>query len=484
MSLIVGRDPEKKILHTLYHSRDAELIAVYGRRRVGKTYLIKNFFQSQDGIYFHITGIKNGSLKTQLMRYIKIFSEVFYPHITLKTPNTWMEAFEILNNAIHQQPKHQKIVLFFDELPWLASRRSGILQALEYFWNQYWVNDERLKLIVCGSSSSWMLNKVIKNRGGLHHRVTRKLRMMPFTLSETQEFLQYQDIHLSQSQIAKLYMVMGGIPYYLKQLSKKYSIDQNISQLFFESDGLFFEEFNEVFFSLFDEAEPYKELIRLIAKAQSGLSRQEIEKKNKLTGKGGYLTKRLNDLEASGFIASYTPFQNKQRGTYYRIFDEYCYFYLKWIEPIKSHLKRDHNPHYWLNVIHTPAYHHWSGYAFENLCYKHITSIKKAIDIPLSSLSSPWRYSPKSSTDEGTQIDLVFQRPDQAITLCEIKYTEKPFSITKAYAKILENKISTFQDVTKTSQQIFMSLISAKGLRDNAYSEKLLQHVVTLEDFF
>ncbi len=451
VSMIIGRMSEKQILNSIYTSKEAELVAVYGRRRVGKTYLIKNYFQAENCVYFHITGIKKGALPIQLDRYTKVFSDVFYPGVSIKSPRTWIGAFEVLTEAIDKIQKTKKVVLFFDELPWLAHRKSGVLQALEYFWNRYWVDNPRLKLILCGSSSSWMIDKIIKNRGGLHNRLTRKIKLMPFTLQEAKLFLDSQGVNLSQKQVLKIYMVLGGIPYYLKQILKNKSIDQNINQLLFHSDALFFDEFDEVFSSLFEESDSYKELVKIIAKSNNGLLRSDLEKQSKLTGKGGYLSKRLDDLEASGFVSSYIPFKHKKRGTYYKLSDEYCRFYLKWINPIKAQLKQENNVQYWFSIVNTPAYYAWAGYAFENVCYKHIGQIKKALSIPIAALGSPWQYiAAKNSSLSGAQIDLLFDRTDEAISLCEIKYTEKPFLIDKAYANELMSKIDVFKKITGT----------------------------------
>lgn len=466
-------------------TQQAELVAVYGRRRVGKTFLIKNYFQAKKCVYFQITGIKNGALSGQLERFSIVLSEIFYPGVPLKTSPTWMDAFDQLTAAINKLPKSKKVVLFFDELPWLASRKSGVLQALEYFWNRYWVDDKRIKLILCGSSSSWMINRIVKNKGGLHNRVTKRMRLMAFSLSESEHFLSHLGIKLSQRLLLKLYMAIGGIPYYLKQIEKQYSVDQNINKLFFNVNGLFFDEFNEVFSSLFEESDSYKELITIIAKSKHGVLRNDLEKKNKLTGKGGYLTKRLDDLEVSGFIASYIPFEHKRRGTYYKVIDEYSLFYLKWVEPIKAQLKHEIDAHYWHSIANTPAYYNWTGYAFENICYKHIGQIKKALNIPLSALGSPWHYCPlKDSKSIGAQIDLLFDRPDNAISLCEIKYTDKQFIIDKTYANNLKNKISVFQQVTRTKKQIFLTMISVSGIKRNKYTNEMLSGVVTLCDLF
>jgi len=482
---IIGRSKEKNELIEAFNSNNAEFIAVYGRRRIGKTYLIKNFFHAKKCVYFQMTGIYKGPLEKQLSRFSKEIGETFYRNASIKIPESWMDAFEELTHAIEQTSRNKKIVIFLDELPWMSTRKSGVIPALEFFWNRYWVNDKRIKLIACGSAASWIIKKIIKNRGGLHNRVTRRIRLLPFNLYETALYLKHIGYQCSYQQTIKLYMAMGGVPFYLNQLKKSQSIDQNIDNLFFNAEGILFDEFDEVFSSLFEHAEQYKELITLIGNYKDGIQRSKIDEKNKLTGRGGRLTKRLEDLEHAGFIASFIPFGHKKLGIFYRISDEYCYFYLKWIEPIKSHLKQNRTTKYWRNIINTPGYFGWLGYVFENVCYKHIAQIRKTLNIEETSLASPWRYVPrKHTTEKGVQIDLLFDRNDDAISICEIKYTDKPFTIDKQYADKLKQKIEVFKKIVRTNKQIFLILISANGFKETNYSKEMISSVVTLDSLF
>lgn len=484
MDKIIGRSREKKELDDAFNSNDAEFIAVYGRRRVGKTFLIKNFFQGKKCTYLQMTGIYKGSLNKHLSRFSKEIGETFYNGASIKVPENWMDALEELTRAIKQAPNNKKIVIFLDELPWVATRKSGVISALEYFWNRFWVNDKRIKLIVCGSAASWIIKKIIKNKGGLHNRVTRKIRLLPFNLNETSLYLKHLGYQCNYQQVLKLYMIMGGVPFYLNQLKKSYSIDQNIDNLFFNSEGILFDEFDEVFSSLFEHSEQYKELITLIGKYKDGIPRNILDVKAKLTGKGGRLTRRLEDLEYAGFIESYIPYGHKKLGMFYRINDEYCYYYLKWIEPIKNQLKQNKTNKYWKSIVNTPGYFGWLGYVFENICYKHVTQIKKSLNIEESSLASPWRYTPrKSVTEKGVQIDLLFDRYD-AISICEIKYTDKPFIVDKNYADVLQQKIEVFKKISRTNKQIFLVMISANGVKQNQYSKELVNNVITLENLF
>lgn len=486
LNKIIGRSKEKKELEEAFASSNAELIAVYGRRRVGKTYLIKNFYQEKKCLFFQTTGIYNGTLNEQLNRFAKELGTTFYQGANIKVPDSWLDAFESLTQAVLKTPQNKKVVIFLDELPWMATRRSKLISALEYFWNRHWSENKQIKIIVCGSAASWIIKKIIKNRGGLHNRITRRLRLDPFNLQETNAYLKHIKYPCNLKQVSKIYMVTGGVPYYLKNIKTNQSVDQNINNLFFKPEGTFFNEFDEIFLSLFENSDQYKEIIELIAEVKEGVNRNTLEKNNKLTGVGGRLTTRLNDLEQAGFISSYLPYGHKSRGLYYRISDEYCYFYIKWIDPIKNRLKQNQEAKPWNSIINTPAYYIWMGYIFENICYKHLPQIRKALNIDDSSLASPWRSVPtKGEKRQGAQIDLLFDRNDDSITICEIKFTEKPFVINKTYSKELTNKIETFTKVTKTSKQIFLAFISAAGLKENMYSEELINGgIVALEDLY
>ncbi len=485
MDKIIGRNKEKNILTDAFNSNSAEFIAIYGRRRIGKTYLIKNFFQGKNCVYFQMTGIYKGSLANQLSRFSKEIGETFYRGASIKVQETWMDAFEELSRAIEQVPKNKKILIFLDELPWMATRKSGVISALEYFWNRFWVNDKRIKLVTCGSAASWIIKKIIKNKGGLHNRVTRRIRLLPFNLYETSLYLKHIGYQCNNQQALKLYMTIGGVPFYLNQLKKNHSIDQNIDNLLFNSESMLFDEFDEVFSSLFEHSEQYKELITLIGKYKDGIQRNILDEKNKLTGKGGRLTKRLEDLEYAGFIASFIPYGHKKLGVFYRISDEYCYFYLKWIKPIKNQLKQNKTTKYWKSNINSPAYYGWLGYVFENVCYKHFIQIKKALGIDEACLASPWRYIPRKAKEEkGVQIDLLFDRLDNAISICEIKYSDKPFVIDKQYAEILRSKLDVFKKISRTNKQLFLIFISAYGIKDNSYSKELVSEVVVSDSLF
>jgi AAA+ ATPase superfamily predicted ATPase len=483
---ITGRGEEIATLEHIFHSDKPEFLALYGRRRVGKTYLIRQFFARKAVIFFNVTGSKNGSRLKQLAHFAQQIGEVFYGGLLLTVPKSWDEAFSILIKAINQQEKSKKVILFFDELPWMATKKSLLLQELDYYWNQHWSNDKRIKLIICGSSASWIINKIIKNKGGLHNRLTQKICLNPFTLLETKQFLERQGIKLKNQQILLIYMVTGGVPYYLSHIRKGMSAAQIIERLAFTEKGVLLEEFDELFASLFDNSEDYIQIIRIIASRRSGIGKRELLKTIGKAVMGSVGIKILNELEETGFIMSFMPHYHKRQGVYYRLVDEYTLFYLKWIEPIKRALqKKSLDKGNWQAMQRTPEWSNWLGYAFEAVCYKHISAIRKALSISPDAVANSWRYVPRKGTKtRGAQIDLLFDRKDDAITLCEIKNTEEPFVLTKDYVDILQRKLATFKEQTRTKKELFLVFVSANGIKNNYYAEDLISGVVTLDDLF
>lgn len=485
MNILTGREEECSTLSTMMASGRPEFLALYGRRRVGKTFLVREFFKTQPVVFFNVTGSKNGTLKEQIAHFLKQVGTTFFGGVTPKSANNWDAAFEILTTAMSTRPD-ATIVLFFDELPWMDTRKSRLLPMLDYYWNQYWSDLNGVKLIICGSSASWIINKVIKNRGGLHNRITRKIHLQPFNLATTARFLQQRKIQLTHQQVTQLYMVTGGIPYYLTYVEKNLSAMQVIEKLAFNRDGILLHEFDHLFSSLFDEPEIYIKIIREIASCQCGIGQRTLLEKLGSSQLGGRGLSKLSALEEAGFIMSFKPHFHRRRGIYYKVIDEYTLFYLRWIEPISQTLQAQSlDPGNWLAMQNTPAWYNWQGYAFELVCYKHISAIRKKLNISPTAIANSWRYVPKKrSEEEGAQIDLLFDRDDNAITLCEIKYSNKPFTITKAYAKNLINKKQVFIKKTRTNKQIFFVIIATNGVKNNYYADDLISGSVTLDALF
>ena len=478
---MIGRKPEIQRLEKVYSSKEAEFVVLYGRRRIGKTFLIRQFFKNKKGVFFQVTGLQKGSLKSQLTHFAESMSETFTHGVMIKPPDSWEDAFGTLTRFIDTSKTKEKTIIFIDELPWLATPRSGLLEALDYYWNHHWVKNPKIILIVCGSSASWLIKNIIYNKGGLHNRCTAEIKLLPFNLSEVQEFLLSHHIKLNKGHILDIYMALGGVPYYLNYVEKGLTATENIQKILFDKNAPLKDEFTKLFHSLFKNANIYMELIKLIASKKDGVSRGELEKTADLSLGGGRLTQRLKQLEQTNFIESYTPW-GKERGEYYKLIDEFCLFYLCWLEQHKSKQLADG---FWEKQVQKPVYQVWAGYAFEAVCHKHIKQIIQALNIKHAESISSWRSKSNKVEDQaGAQIDLLIDRSDDAITLCEIKYTNKPFLIDRQYAEILNKKMDVFRVVTKTSKQIFMALISANGLKTTAYSSKIVDQCATLEDLF
>ena len=485
MNKLIGRKYEQKQLQRAMDSKEAEFIAIYGRRRVGKTFLVRCFFENKKCSFFQTTGIHHAPLSLQLKEFKKEIERAFLKDkggLGLKDPENWMEALGMLTDAIRVFGKHKKVILFFDEFPWMATAKSGLLQALDYYWNRFWVNDPKIKLIICGSAASWIIENILNNKGGLHNRVTLRIHLEPFTLSETKLYLKHKGMHLNLAQILDLYMCIGGIPFYLKFIEKGFSAIQNINQLCFQKKGTLLDEFKNLFSSLFDHAEVHEEIIKVIASKREGVSRAELEAITE--SKGGRLSMRLKELEEAGFIAAFIPWK-KERGTYYKVIDEYTLFYLNWIAPgAKSRISKEITLKYWDSVSQTPGWKAWSGRAFEAVCYKHLSQIRQSLHIPDGATATTWRYTPKKREGGGAQIDLLFDRPDGIINLCEIKYCKEPYALDKSYSQELLRKIDIYRKVTKTEKQIFISMVTTCRLKKTMYSEELVTSEACLEDLF
>ncbi len=481
---IIGRAKEIKILDSVWQSKEAEFIAIYGRRRVGKTHLIRQYFSNR-GIFIETSGEKDKPMKKQLENFMNVLSKTFFGGAPLRTPLNWGEAFKLFTKELERIPKSQKIVLFFDELPWMATKKSGLLQSIDYYWNLHWSKFPNFILIACGSAASWMLEKLIYAKGGLHKRVTRKILLEPYHLKETQEFLQSRSIQLSQKQVLDIYMAMGGIPFYLRAISKGMSAAQNIDAICFQKNGLLYNEFTNLFESLFEQAAVNLTIVREIVNHGNEISREDLIDATKIKS-GGTLNKRLQELESSGFVQGFIPYGRKRRDRFYRVVDEYALFYLKWVEPLKDSGFKVDEMGYWKNMFHKPAALAWSGYAFENICLKHIYQISKSLGIDsIPSHIGNWRYVPKKgSKEEGAQIDLLFDRDDGVVTLCEIKYSDKKFSIDKSYGKQLMKKMEVFEKYFKIKKQLFLAMITTDGLKPSIWSKELVQNEVTLSDLF
>ena len=478
------RRAEVKLLNDLLVTDEPDFLALYGRRRIGKTFLVREFFSKVSGIFMEVTGIKNGKRTQQLDIFNKAFIKAFNIEFNIATPKTWVDAFEQLTIAIEKTPKNRWVFLFFDELPWLATKRSGLIQAIDHYWNTRWSKRKKLIFIACGSAAFWMINNLINAKGGLHNRVTAQLNLKPFTLSQTKEYLASKSMHLSHEQILQIYMVVGGVPHYLKQFKKSQSFVKTINEMCFSESGLLYSEFNNLFSSLFENYEAHMAIIKEISKHTYGISRDSLIKKLKKISGGGRLTKRLDELDKAGFITTYSLYGYVGRETYYRAIDEYVLFYFRWIEKFKKQFKFiPESIRYWEQQYKTQPYHIWRGYVFELICLKNVSKIISILGLEnLIEGIGPWRFVAKQKEGNGAQVDLLLNRADGFIMICEIKASNTEFVIDNGYAKNLERKISIVESELK--KKAIIVFITMKGLKKNQYSNRLVANTITLDDLF
>ena len=472
---IIGRTDEFSRLDDCMNSNKAQLVIVYGRRRVGKTFLINEYFNNN--FAFKLTGAYGKDKSVQLRNFA---SELKRKQFNMtETPKDWIQAFEVLRDYIESLPNNKKQVIFFDEMPWLDNQKSDFLSSFEWFWNDWASTKSNLIFIVCGSASSWMDEKIANNKGGLFNRQTCRLYLKPFKLSEVEEYLLSNKIKWSRYDIVRCYMIMGGIPYYLSLLRSKLSLSQNIDKLFFAEGCELWDEFEHLYKTLFTNSESYIKVVEALSSKRGGLTRNEIIEKTKLKGNGD-LTEILKNLELSGFIRVSSFYQKKAKDSLYQLCDYFTAFYFKYI---KNNYGKDE--HYWSNSTDNPARRTWEGLAYEQVCKDHIFAIKRKLGISgiLSEESSWFIRSNNKEEANGAQIDLLIKRRDRVTTICEIKFSSAQYQITKAYDLNLRNKIELFKIETNCKDSIQLVMISTYGLKENEYSS-LIQNQITMDDLF
>lgn len=481
MAYLIGREKEAKEMQDLYFSEKAEFVAVYGRRRVGKTFLIDEALKGK--ITFRHAGLspideqnRRNNLKEQLTHFY--FSLQMQGVKGGKCPSSWMEAFFMLEQLLEKKSKADKRqVVFIDELPWLDTPRSGFMTAFEGFWNNWACHRDNMMLVVCGSASSWMLDNLINNHGGLYGRTTYEIKLHPFTLSECEEFYKRKGIRMSRYDIVQSYMIVGGIPYYLGYMRKGLSLAQNIDQLFFVEDAKLHDEYDRLFASVFSNPEQMKRIVQLLCDRRMGYTRQDILAKTGMDDCGAS-TKVLKALEASDFIQPYIPFGMGARDVHYRLKDPFCLFYMKFVR-----MQKELDSAFWMHNTNSSRVNSWRGFAFEEVCFNHVNKIKQALNIlGVSSTHSGWAL--RGDEDiEGTQIDLLINRKDNVVNMCEMKFYSEPFSVKKAYYAKLVHRQNVLAERLPRKSTVQPVLVTTEDLVYNEYGG-IFQSTVTLDDLF
>ena len=470
--ILIGRQRERAELMRCYNSKQSEFAITYGRRRVGKTYLVNQTLGQYFSFYY--TGSHSAPKRRQLDRFGMALRSYGLEQAPILTD--WYSAFDALQQLLEKQPKSQRKVVFLDEMPWIAGTDKEFVSALEDFWNAWAMVRNDILLIGCGSSTSWMVDHLIENQGGLHGRITSRIYLQPFNLGETEQFLLAKGCEWDRYQIMQCFMCFGGVPFYLNLLDLSQSVAQNIDRLYLNPGATLHNEFAELYGALFGGRDVYYDVVRLLAKHHYGCTRQEIMDAVKC--QGGTLSNVLNNLVNSDFIIGYNQYGNKKKGTIYRLTDMFTLFYFRFIE---GHSAIDSNV--WQRNVGSSQVRTWQGLCFEIVSLRHIEQIKKALGLTaLSTHSSTWRSS-SNGTLSGTQVDLVIERADRIIHLCELKFSVEPYVISAEYEQKLRNRMALFRAETKTRKSLVTTFITTFGVVQGRHSG-IVHSQVTMDDLF
>lgn len=471
--MLLGRKKELEMLKAISCDEQSHFVAIYGRRRVGKTFLIRESYNYR--FTFQHAGLSEGGMKEQLFAFTSSIKDTGYK--VDKKPKNWLEAFELLKDLVRQSSEKKKII-FIDELSWMDTARSDLMMALENFWNGFASARRDVVLIVCASATSWMLSKVVHNKGGLYNRLTEQIHLQTFTLNECEEYVQAAGLVMNREQILQYYMIFGGVPFYWGFLKKGLSLSQNIDEILFAKDAPLQDEFKYLYASVFKNPEVYLKIIEALGTKKAGMTREEIIAAAKLVNSGD-LTNKLEELESCGFIRKYYAFGMKKKNTIYQLMDNFTLFYFHFLR------EKPTDEHYWTNQINTPKVNSWMGLAFERVCLMHIKQIKKKLGISgVLTEENAWYCKPDPDKGVfGSQIDMLIVRKDQVINLCEMKYSGSEYTITEKVYRSINQKIHDFTLVTGTKYAIFPTMVTTYGLVQNSYSDSI-QSLVTMEDLF
>lgn len=471
--MILGREKELAILKEAALDNRSRFIAVYGRRRIGKTFLIREAFGYR--FTFQHAGLSKGGIREQIFAFESSIRDAGGT-FSEKSKN-WLEAFEDLKELIRTSREDRKII-FIDELSWMDTQNSDLIVALENFWNGWASARKDIVLIVSASATSWMLNKVIHNKGGLYNRLTDRIGLDTFTLAECERYVKASHINLNRDQILQFYMIFGGVPYYWTFLQKGLSIPQNVDQILFDKDAPLKDEFEHLYSSIFRYPDTYIRIIKALGHKKVGMTREELISVSGIPNSGN-LSKKLEELESCGFIRKYTCYGKKSKDTVYQLIDNFTLFYYQFVE------KGVTDPHFWSSQVNTSKINSWMGLAYERIVLRHISQIKKKLGISgIHSEEFSWYAAPdKEKGLPGVQIDLLIARKDRVINLCEAKYSQSEYLMTKKDDENIRRKIAVFTETTGTKDAIFPILITNIGVIDNSYAMNL-QSVIISDDLF
>lgn len=481
-SLIIAREKEQALLTRLMEEPTAQFLPVYGRRRIGKTFLIREYFD--DKFAFRHTAVSPLEFKDKDEKLLYRIQLDEFAHSLEKYGAkpvgpllNWFNAFHSLEDLLNRKKSKKKMVVFIDEMPWLDTPRSGFMSAFEHFWNDWGSGKHNLLLIVCGSATTWMLDNLVNNHGGLYGRINREMHMHPFTLNETERYFTSRNVNMDRYDMMQTYMIMGGVAYYMSFFEPGKSLADNIDSVFFNEGGFLLSEYDRLFTSLFSDNKNYRKIVECLSAFRYGATRAQISQTTGISD-GGTLSDMLKSLVKSDIISTYYNFGETKRNRYYKLTDMFCLFYLGFVRRNPTN-----NPHYWHDNQNSPKLNSWRGTAFEDVCFVHQEQIRASLGISgVHAEIYPWKASADGNAP-GAQIDMLVDRADRVVNLCEMKFTRDEITIDKDYDAKLRNKIEALLNAVRNKKNVQATLVTTYGLKMNMYSNRI-QRVVTMDSLF
>lgn len=476
---IIGRSEEIKKLEKFLKSSKSEFVAIYGRRRVGKSYLVEEAYR--DKIVFRAIGsyIRDKDEKSYKQTQLDHFYESLLDQgVSEDTPRptNWREAFRLLKKYLGGLRAKRRVV-FLDELPWLAGPQSSeMITELGYFWNSWADRQRNIVLVVCGSATSWMLDNVIRDYGGLHGRLTGIIHLLPFTLKECEQFFKSRGFHLSRYEMAVAYMAFGGIPYYLDRMDNEKNLSENIDEFFFK-DTRIDQEFKDVYTGLYATSERYVDIVKALGTKFYGMTRRELAEAVGIE-LGGTFSKILDNLRESGITREYSRYGKERVETVYQLKDFFSMFYLHFI------YGRGANAGNWRAIQRTPTFYSWAGNTYEMLCIEHLPQMRDRLRI--ATVSRNYCWSGLAPNGKAAQIDLVLEwKGERTDYICEMKFSENVFAIDRNYEGELANKIDAFLNSRQHAKthSVQLVMVTTNGIIQNEHSRDVNQQIV-LDDLF
>lgn len=480
---IIGREEELATISRLYTSERSEFLALYGRRRVGKSFLIEEAMENKFtfmtvGLFIKVDKDDAEKVESyrqqQLRHFYSSLLEYGLPEEGNPAPTNWLDAMNLLKKLLLSKRSRRKVV-FIDELPWLAGPQSSeLVSELGFFWNQWARKRKDILLIVCGSATSWMIDNVIREYEGLYGRVTETIALKPFTLAECERYWEKRGFHLSRYEVALTYMVIGGVPYYMDSFRPDRTMADNINTIYFNKDKAR-QEFKDVYAGLYSSSEVYINVIRQLGKRFYGMSRTELLEALDKKG-GGNFSDVLENLIDSGIIRSYTLYGSPRKQTVYQLMDFFTLFYLRFCE------NTDFTS--WRSVQRSKPFYSWAGNSFELLVVEHIQQLADALRI--KEYATPFSWSGDTPDGDEAQIDLVIPATaERADYICEMKFSEGKYILKEEDADDITRHIEALKNssIHKLSHSIYVVLVTSFGVTESKHRSHL-NDIVTLDSLF